>query len=817
MIAVQPKSRQILGINQQAYQALRSALHLNLRRQLFIAVCDSVVLQEQLATQLEEDILLNSRPTLNHFEADIAKADGGIGTPYTGVGAVTVLNRLAFEPEDAHLPRQVVRWIHQSRQSENNLSQLQILGIEQMTRQPAIVQNHFLRSLEKIDALLPRLNASLLVWVSWPWLRTIQESAPTFWRWRSGVYEFVGDPTPTPIEAASTNSASRSLSYLLPNTKETVDSRSSDSSTVADSLAATLNGEVARLSVRLHGETDDWDDVETDNEAASDSYSPTSSSIGLSTGAITITDTDIEPAEPRATLQIAVPDSIKDPSTIPSTVESAENAAVSLPEPAEAAAEVTEEVTEESIEEAILEEAVLEGAFTEESILEEALQEVPVLEEAVPIESTPQAATVPSQNGVALSSEEISSEEISSEETSEQTSWQKTASEYFAVAYQRRSLIEAGDRTLVAIEPAIAAYEAGLRCVEGDYPGLGSCLNDLGTLYWLRAQQLSDPQSITDCMVHSIQLYSQALEQVDPQRDPAMVCQLYSNMGAVYSLLAAYKEPADCFRQSVIVYSRASAISVKTASPQEHAMLCNSLGSVYWKLSHYDEDEQKIEQHLRLAIEAYQQALPGYDPNTQPLDYAAVQNNIGITHWSLAKHLSSIEMYEWAIAAYRDALKYRTPETDPAACAITHNNLALAYWDLSKEDTVERTQKCTYQQNAVAAFESALSIAAAVNALSDMDSAAIYHCLGDVYMQMVEITAATDDIAETLQKSLYSYLQSIDGVTEESPSFQPRVAAIVANLQFHYEYIGLSGQQNALNQVPPRLIPYVMPMLSSSS
>ena len=317
-------------------------------------------------------------------------------------------------------------------------------------------------------------------------------------------------------------------------------------------------------------------------------------------------------------------------------------------------------------------------------------------------------------------------------------------------------------------------------------------------------------------MVHSIQLYSQALEQINHQQDPAMVCQLYSNMGAVYSLLAAYEEPADCFRQAVIVYNRAAAISAETASTQEHAMLCNSLGSVYWKLSHYDHEDQ-VEQHLGLAIEAYQQALPGYDPEAQPLDYAAVQNNIGITYWSLAKHSSSVELYEWAIAAYQDALTYRTPATDPAACAITYNNLALAYWDLSKEAAVDRMQRSIYQQDAVVAFESALAIAAEVNALSESDRAAIHHCLGDVHMQMVEITASEDDIADTLQKSLHSYLQSIEDLPEESPSFQPRLAAIVANLQFHYDYIGLSGQQNALNQIPPRLIPYVMPMLAASA
>ena len=56
MIAIQPKSRQILGVNQQAYKALKAAMSLNLRRQLLVAVCDNVILQNQLATQLENDL-----------------------------------------------------------------------------------------------------------------------------------------------------------------------------------------------------------------------------------------------------------------------------------------------------------------------------------------------------------------------------------------------------------------------------------------------------------------------------------------------------------------------------------------------------------------------------------------------------------------------------------------------------------------------------------------------------------------------------------------------------------------------------------------
>ncbi|MGB7085917.1 MAG: hypothetical protein WBD47_10210, partial [Phormidesmis sp.] len=56
MIAIQPKTRQLLGINQQAYQALKASMSLNLRRQLLIAVCDNMAMQNRLATQLQQDL-----------------------------------------------------------------------------------------------------------------------------------------------------------------------------------------------------------------------------------------------------------------------------------------------------------------------------------------------------------------------------------------------------------------------------------------------------------------------------------------------------------------------------------------------------------------------------------------------------------------------------------------------------------------------------------------------------------------------------------------------------------------------------------------
>jgi tetratricopeptide (TPR) repeat protein len=388
---------------------------------------------------------------------------------------------------------------------------------------------------------------------------------------------------------------------------------------------------------------------------------------------------------------------------------------------------------------------------------------------------------------------------------SEQQARQKAADDYFAVGHVYRSHIEAGERSLDLIEKAIAAYEGGLQCLSGPHPDWGSGLNDLGTLYWLKAQQLNDPQQCVDAMAHSIELYQEALTKADPQQS-GMFSQLYSNMGSVYSMLATYDTPMTYLQQAATAYSKALPLCSLEDEPEEYATLQNSLGSVYWKLSHYE----SVQVNLHRAVAAYNQALLGYSPERQPLDYAAVQNNLGITYWSLAKHDQPAVLLKHAIAAYRDALNYRTPEVDPAACAITYNNLALAYWDLSKDKEIDPQQKSRYQKNAVTAFEAALSVSKSASILSQADSAAIYHCLGDVHAQMAGSAASLTEIASSLQKSLHSFIQAIDGLPSDSPAYQGRLAAIVDNMRAHYDQLGLAGQQAALNRVPPSLLSQVM-------
>jgi hypothetical protein len=55
-------AQQLLGLNQSTYDRLKTALSLDLRRQIFIAVCDDLPLRDRLAIQLQTELAYFAKP-----------------------------------------------------------------------------------------------------------------------------------------------------------------------------------------------------------------------------------------------------------------------------------------------------------------------------------------------------------------------------------------------------------------------------------------------------------------------------------------------------------------------------------------------------------------------------------------------------------------------------------------------------------------------------------------------------------------------------------------------------------------------------------
>ncbi|MEG4871662.1 hypothetical protein QUA89_23260, partial [Microcoleus sp. F10-B4] len=173
-------SQKVSSSNKLIYQRLKQAINLNLRRQIFIAACDDLWLRDCLAARLQ---------------TELASENAGYPIDYPRFVS------LELDLSDPNPWGSIAAWLTQhpppqNRGSYSPLPGFQILGAEHLTRHSAAVQWSFLSYLREIEAHLQMCESTVLLWVSRPWLSSIEHSAPEFWHWRTGVFEFEGEPTP---------------------------------------------------------------------------------------------------------------------------------------------------------------------------------------------------------------------------------------------------------------------------------------------------------------------------------------------------------------------------------------------------------------------------------------------------------------------------------------------------------------------------------------------------------------------------------------------------------------------------------------------
>ncbi|MGF1516053.1 MAG: hypothetical protein ACFB5Z_20470 [Elainellaceae cyanobacterium] len=200
--------RESLDVNTKIYNRLKAALRLNLRRQIFIAVCDDLVLRDRLADHLQKEVT---------YAAISARRQGQLAEARR-LRIYPRLVTLRLDLADPNPINQMSQWLRQfppPAAAGSAMPAFQLLGIEQLSRQPASSQWLFLNYLQGVERSLPALESSLLLWVPRPWARMIPQSAPDFWRCRTAVFEFEGDPTPLPIAALPQSTVPASI-FLQP-------------------------------------------------------------------------------------------------------------------------------------------------------------------------------------------------------------------------------------------------------------------------------------------------------------------------------------------------------------------------------------------------------------------------------------------------------------------------------------------------------------------------------------------------------------------------------------------------------------------------
>ncbi len=188
--SVSDLSQAFSGPNRQTYLRLRLALGLRLRRQVFLSVCDDLPLRSQLTQWLVNDL---SRSPLPELEALPIEATGEVpdSSPRPGLRLVT----LTLRPEQPDLQKQISEWLsHRRGRIDRSQIAFQIVGIDALTGQSAATQRQFLNSLRALGRHYAQWDLNLVLWVTKPWFHAIRQSAPEFWRWHTGIFDFSGHP-----------------------------------------------------------------------------------------------------------------------------------------------------------------------------------------------------------------------------------------------------------------------------------------------------------------------------------------------------------------------------------------------------------------------------------------------------------------------------------------------------------------------------------------------------------------------------------------------------------------------------------------------
>ncbi|MGQ9869459.1 hypothetical protein [Leptodesmis sp.] len=751
-------AQKISDVNQKTYARLKMSLRLNLRRQIFLAVCDDLELRNHLVANLQAELA----PRFISLNLNLS---------------------------DPNPMAQVTQWLAQRRQAvaydqPAPAIGFQVLGVEHLTRQPASVQRRFLTHLQAIECYLPALECTVLLWLPRPWLRSVRQSAPTFWNWHTALFEFEGDPTPI-----------RSLFNPSPASSPKIEQRDSKTAIAPPAPQATptrLNG---RHIQPLIGQPTDQVliPIELDDTAFLKHAAEEKSSWEVLTQ-----DSDLVQPGAESASMLEPPDGISS-NQVPAPLQ--------VPEAANLIQPVV--TTPEQPDMIRCEQPIPAGVSQLQRLILEAIAENDSATHRMGWQQIQQIEQLHQQGA----------------------SQQALAVSCYALARGYRESLEQGDVSAHTLAIAIAAHQETLAWLE-DHTALGADVaNDLGNLYWMQSRSAAEADVQLASLEQAIQAYHLALTKSDPQTTPQTYAMIQNNLGSAYGDLAQYREPAENLQKSVLAYETALRYRTYEDDPARYAATQNNLGTACWNLAQHQQPVPRLQQ----AIAAYQSALQFYTPEQEPMAYAMIQNNLGTAYWNLAQYIkpsqtqnrtdseqSQERLLQLAIVAYHSALTYRTLEAAPAAFAATQNNLGTAYWDYSHLPVTSSEQRQELVQQAIAAYEAAI---AAVDQLSaqnghhpslTFDVFATYNNLGLSYYQLACDRHTNFKPAQRqtyLEMALDRHLQALQGWEAQSDFHQLTLGYVVQTLRGFYNECGIQGQTVGLSKIPAPLLPEIMAKL----
>ncbi len=804
----------ISGLNQKTYTRLKTSLKLNLRRQIFLAVCDDLELRNRLVANLQAELA----PRFVSLNLNLA---------------------------DPNPMAQVSRWLVQQEISTNAgvapaSYGFQILGVEHLTRQPAAVQKRFLTHLQAIEYYMPALECTMLLWLPRPWLRSLQQNAPTFWEWHTALFEFEGDPTPAKLTLPTLEAKALAVKKSEARKSEARRSETKISKTKAFG---------SQPSSLAKSESASPPPTQKITKPASKNSSRAGLTKAILTGQalLQFSEDEDEPeivfdrlqqekiwnilAQDLAQLEQRLPvpaERLPETERLPEILDAIDLDAIGI--------EDLKDLEIDSIETIAPAQEAFQSAI---SSAPSANVPLPDSSGSAPFADSPFSNFQLMQMVVAAIAEDPTSElhqtalqslQKLAQLDPQQLSQSVLGATYYTIGRYYREDIEQGDTSEQTLAIAICAHEQALECLEDDSHPWSDVANDLGNLYWMRSRSSMAAEVQLVSLEQAIQAYQLALHYTSPQVQPKTYAMIQNNLGSAYGDLAQYHNPSENLQKSVQAYETALSHRPADEDPARYAATQNNLGTACWNLAQH----QQPVAYLNRAIAAYGEALRYYTTDNEPLSYAMIQNNLGTAYWNLAQHGQSTKsaantettsaetLLRSAIAAYQHALAYRTLEAAPASYAATQNNLGTAYWDLANLAGIGAKERRERLQQAITAYEAAIAAVEVLTARSShrpaltFDVFATYNNLGLAYYQLAtdkHSNLKAGDRHKYLESALDRHLQALQGWEPLSDFHQSTLGFIIQTVRTFFSEYGIQGQNLALSRLPAHLLPELMSKL----
>ncbi len=754
--------------NQQVYQRLKTSLSLDLRRQLFIAVCDDLNLRNRLAGQLHRELARGMMPTAEEHghtgnghagngHAGNGHAGNGYGVqaPRTGAdGALEtrdLLVSLKLDLADPNPMAQVSHWLRKQVATEGrsrhtpsfdlSMPGFQILGIEQLTRQPAAVQRLFLSYLRTIERHLPALNSSLVLWVTHPWYHNIRQSAPECWQWCSGVFEFVSEPLPLFANEDVPQHSGIETGGPLVAPVEPVE-------------------KAPQNLVLLHGQ-----------HASETPPVPTSQAL-----------TPLAPVTPAPRSDAALAPTAE-PAAAPAAAQTAQ------PPQEKAAQPTTAGQSQDSF---------VAAADQQEAQLLAAIEDLRT-----------QGNT---SEALALAYLELGRFYRHRMEKGD------TSQDFIRYA-------------IVAYEQVLEWLCFNDPSADNSRISWPDTLNDLGTLYWMASRQPESAEMGQSYLRLAIQTYRLGLKNTNPETQSRSYAMLQNNLGTVHSDQAHQQDPIENLQQAVEAYKEALRFRQPDQSPQKYASTQNNLGTAYWHLAQHETPAEHLKCAIAAYSQAAQYYNPDEQPDSYAMiqnnlgtAYWNLAQHAPAIDTQDTNGSAGFMAQDWlllAVNAYNNALRFRTLEVAPSSYAATQNNLGTAYWQLANQCQGNEAAAQEYLQLSIRAYDAALK---AVKFLQDQGAAqslsfdlnSTHSNLGLVHYQLATDYGETldrDRQEEHLDDALIHQTQAMEGWKDKPELREAAMEILTQTVRKYYEIWGSQGQNRALSQVPGSLLPQLLPKL----